>query len=283
MIKVTILLLLAQISFVLSGQDNYTLLTKKVGDFIFEAQQTKIGKQVVCYHHEQTEIIWQETETSQVERIQDINLFDSVFVMTYITKSANYWTAIVKKGKTWSTKTTHYLPSSKDNPINEVLLLNSNTISVNTETDSSVFQYDLAKNSREDRRIITFRKTIGLHKYEVRTIDCVTWVFDYHEGQIDTVTAKHGEMSNVKDIGVFDNRFIMVYENFDYASCVSSIWNGGKWETDFLSKLYDIDTSGESPTTLTILDEKTIRYQRRGETTIAKIDIENKKITQEKE
>jgi hypothetical protein len=267
----------------LFGQTDNVLLKKKIGDFIFEAQQTKIGKQVVCYHHEQTEIVWQETKTSQVEKIQDMNLFDSVFVMTYITKSANYWTAIIKKGKKWSTKTNHYLPSSKDNPINEVLLLNSNTISVNTETDSSVFQYDLAKNIRVDRRIIIFRKTIGLHKYEVRTIDHITWVFDYHEGRIDTVTAKHGEMSNVKDIGVFDSRFIMVYENFDYASCVSSIWKGGKWKTDFLTKLYDIDTSGEPPTILTILDEKTIRYQRRGETTIAKIDIENKKINQEKE
>jgi hypothetical protein len=281
--KIIIFLLLNQIGLVLFSQDNYTLLTKEVGKFRFEALQTKNGKIIRCLNNGNTTIVWQESRILSVDSINEINMFDSVFVMKYTTPNAYYWNAIVWDGKSWNIKVIDNLPSYDYAKITEVRMLSNNLVSVNTLKDSIIYKYNLNILHREENRIISFRKIIGTHKYEVRTNGDFTQVLDYHDGKIDTILPRWGNFVKIKDIGVFGEKFLMVFEEIDGASIISMIWNGNIWKRNFYANLYDIDTSGEPPTTLTILDEKTIRYQRRGETTIAKIDIENKKITQEKE
>jgi hypothetical protein len=270
--------------FLLLGQLESVLLTKEFGKFKFEVIQKKTGKIVVCHHDGKMETIYHEQKKLHVDiqEIQQMGMFDSVFVMVYNSTNSIYWTGITWNGTSWRPSRDFRLHLPKYEKV-EVKMLSNNSVSVNTEIDSSKFVFNLIDLSQSYEKLIFFKKTIGKHYIEVRAFDNFSYVFDYYDGIIDTILTKRGIFVNVKDIGIFENTFTMVYEDVDEGCILSKIWNGEKWKVNFRGTLYDIIMSGEPPTTLTILDEKTIRYQRRGETTIAKIDIENKKITQEKE
>jgi hypothetical protein len=267
----------------LFSQPETVLLTKQIGKFKFDVLQKKDSKFIYCHQNGVSNIVWQESRLKNIANIKEINMFDSVFIVLYTHSDVFNWTAIVWNGETWVTKLEEDLFSYNQSKITEIRLLDANSVSINTDSDSTIFKYDLNNRKKEIYRVLSFRKERGTHKCEIRNTRDSTFILDYHNGKVDTISSGKSFLYFIKDIGIFDDKFVMVYEDDFSSYFLSMVRNRKKWKANYVEMLYDIKSSGEPPTILTILDEKTIRYQRRGETTIAKIDIENKKITQEKE